>query len=452
MSLNKFAEALCEAESKEATTCHLFLEFTNHGSHAVDVTLSIVGNSSIIQLRSGIWQSFVLSELTSTNHFTYVPSNKHFPIELQFSHSFGEFRLAYTLWNNKLKESNSGNWPFPKVETLEDLSSGLFQSSDYTIPAEEVAKCYPDCILLVSLYGENKLGNNVFGNYRIMASDDLVELVEEHRLPVSLAVNETKQLLIDLQHYIESDKTLTIFTSSMLGFHECFASLITNREMKLPNDHSYDYRLDSDETQLAMADLRQKLESKKQNLKDDPRMALYCKGFDANRFTIEFTTNDNPIQKLLLGQLQQVIVPPHTEKYLQTEHYMDYRVKITRVQGYPQLAYKVCKRAELEDCYQKLSSEATEKATDKVVEIREKWCPTCVLLIRVVSADEKLVFETVALSQFTAVELREGQVTTDILSVNSSNLYKIHAVRNLTTTVTVTVFEGSPSMRVFNAI
>lgn len=92
----------------------------------------------------------------------------------------------------------------------------------------------------------------------------------------------------------------------------------------------------------------------------------------------------------------------------------------------------------------------TDKATDKVIEIREKWAPSSLLLIRVVSTDEKVVFDAVAVSQFTAVDLREGQVTTDILSSNSSNLYKLHATRNQTTTVTVTIFEGNPSMRVFN--
>lgn len=72
---------------------------------------------------------------------------------------------------------------------------------------------------------------------------------------------------------------MTILTSPVLGFHECFASLITNHEMKMPNEHVFDYRLDADETQLTMVDLRQKLEAKKLSVKDDAKLALYCKGF-----------------------------------------------------------------------------------------------------------------------------------------------------------------------------
>lgn len=64
-------------------------------------------------------------------------------------------------------------------------------------------------------------------------------------------------------------------------------------------------------------------------------MAIYCKGYDTNRFAIEFTTKDKPIQKLTLGMPQTLIIPPRSEKYLSAEHYADYRVKITRTTNYP---------------------------------------------------------------------------------------------------------------------
>ena len=87
---------------------------------------------------------------------------------------------------------------------MPDLTLGLFQGNDYTITPVEIENCYSDCILLISLWGENKIGSSLFGSYRIMATDDMIELAEEHKLPITLAVNETKSLLIDLQHYIET--------------------------------------------------------------------------------------------------------------------------------------------------------------------------------------------------------------------------------------------------------
>jgi hypothetical protein len=131
---------------------------------------------------------------------------------------------------------------------------------------------------------------------------------------------------------------------------------------------------------------------------------------------------------------------------------MDYRVKVIRVTSFPQIAYRTCNHSDVDNCYEKLVSAETSKVTDKVAEIREKYCAGCLLLIRVVSGDEKVVLEMITLSEFTAIELKEAQVTTDILSAQGSNLYKIHAVKNQNIVLTVTVFEGNPTVRVINTV
>jgi hypothetical protein len=81
----------------------MFILITNNNSETLDVTLSLLENNSIITLKSGVWQRYQLTELTSQNHFIYTPSNLKYPINLQFIHNFGVYKLAYTLWNNKLK-------------------------------------------------------------------------------------------------------------------------------------------------------------------------------------------------------------------------------------------------------------------------------------------------------------------------------------------------------------
>lgn len=67
----------------------------------------------MVRLRPGIWQHYVLSEVTSSNHFVFTPSNKKYPIALQFMHNYGEFKLGYNLWHNKRRSQNIGKWPFP---------------------------------------------------------------------------------------------------------------------------------------------------------------------------------------------------------------------------------------------------------------------------------------------------------------------------------------------------
>lgn len=132
------------------------------------------------------------------------------------------------------------------------MSSALFQSTEYIVSPKEVEACFPDCELLISLWGENKGGGFTFGNYRIMATDDILELVEDHKVTVTLAANESKYLLIDLKHVVESDRVLTINTHSMLSYHECDGGLISSKYLTLPTESKYDFRLDAFETQLQM--------------------------------------------------------------------------------------------------------------------------------------------------------------------------------------------------------
>lgn len=140
--------------------------------------------------------------------------------------------------------------------------------------------------------------------------------MEEHKISVTLAINESKYLLIDLKLFITSDKTLTINTYSTLNYHECDAGLISNKYLTLPTDSKYDFRLDPFETQISMEEIRKKLDGKGINKDDDVGLAIYCKGYDTNRFMIDFTTKEKPLQKLVMGVPQNLILPPHSEKYL----------------------------------------------------------------------------------------------------------------------------------------
>lgn len=90
------------------------------------------------------------------------------------------------------------------------------------------------------------------------------------------------------------------------------------------------------------------------------------------------------------------------------------------------------------------------KITDKVTEIREKCKGLCMMMVKMAAGEEKVVVEVTAMGETTAVELREGQVITDYVSVNSSNLYKVSSVKEQNVVITVTVFEGDPTVRVFN--
>jgi hypothetical protein len=69
-----------------------------------------------------------------------------------------------------------------------------------------------------------------------MASDSVMELVEDHKVSITLGKNESRYLLIDIDQFVKSEKTLTIFESNLLGFHVSYAKLVSNRQLKYPTD------------------------------------------------------------------------------------------------------------------------------------------------------------------------------------------------------------------------
>lgn len=104
------------------------------------------------------------------------------------------------------------------------------------------------------------------------------------------------------------------------------------------------------------------------------------------------------------------------------------------------------------ECYDNLSTDKLDKLTDKMADIREKYKENSILLIRISSPEDKVVLDITALSEFSPVELKEGQVLSDTLAANSTNLYKIHGSRDQNIVLTVSVFEGQPKVKVSNRL
>jgi hypothetical protein len=83
--------------------CEVFITIVNHNKQKLDITLTILVNNSIIELKSGVWQRYEMTSVTSSTHFYFYPNNKKYPVTLQFSHTYAVYKLAYSLWNNELK-------------------------------------------------------------------------------------------------------------------------------------------------------------------------------------------------------------------------------------------------------------------------------------------------------------------------------------------------------------
>ena len=98
IDIEQYAEELCNFE--ESDICDLFFELTSHTPDRVDITLTLLTNNTVIELKPGIWQGFEMASLTASSHFYFIPTNKKYPINLQFTHTFGTFKISYLLWKN----------------------------------------------------------------------------------------------------------------------------------------------------------------------------------------------------------------------------------------------------------------------------------------------------------------------------------------------------------------
>lgn len=399
-----------------------------------------------------------MTSMTSSNHFYFYPSNKKYPVTLQFTHTYAVYKLAYVLWNNELKENDPGSWPYPEPSS-EPVQPGL-HTSEYTIHPEELAKCFPNCIVLVSLWNSHEQPNtnpnvvtplfNNFGSYSIMATDNFIELLEEHKLTITLAANETKYLLVSITPFLESDKTLTFICSDVVGYHSLLATVSTNRNLTLPTDETFDWRLELYESQITIEAIKAKLAEKGMDTHEEVDIVIQAKGYQPNKFIIEFTSRDDYIQALTLGNPQHVEIPAGKTKLFSVDYFLSYRVKLIRRSGFPALAYKACPRNQMSDCLEEINKLAPVQITSKADEFRSQNCNFCVLVIKLTSDHDKIELDLIALSDAASIQLREGEIHTDFGIAKEVNEYKVSVVKGADTIITVTVFEGDPKVTALN--
>jgi hypothetical protein len=77
-----------------------------------------------------------------------------------------------------------------------------------------------------------------------MATDNIIELLEEHKLTISLAVNETKYMLVSITPFLDTNKTLTFICSDVVGYHSLLVGVSSNKNMTLPTEESFDWRFE----------------------------------------------------------------------------------------------------------------------------------------------------------------------------------------------------------------
>ena len=64
----------------------------------VDVTLTLLVKNSVIELKDGIWQSFLTNTIAETSHFYFIPKEFDHSLYIMYRSKLVDLSLNYTLW------------------------------------------------------------------------------------------------------------------------------------------------------------------------------------------------------------------------------------------------------------------------------------------------------------------------------------------------------------------
>ena len=119
LDLKDVSEQLCEKGGDEY--CEIFIKITNSLDMEIDITLTLMLEHSIIELKDGVWQSFPVNKISTSSHFYFFPRHQNQSVDLAYKSTYNDLRIVYTLWKAEDKSIDPTEWPFPKsVQNFDD--------------------------------------------------------------------------------------------------------------------------------------------------------------------------------------------------------------------------------------------------------------------------------------------------------------------------------------------
>ena len=273
-------------------------------------------------------------------------------------------------------------------------------------------------------------------------------------MTITFTKNETKYFLIDVNSLLSNDSAvITIFSTNIIGVATIAAKLSSNRDPNHPTLDDHDFKIHGPETQITMDQIKAKLDKSDMIGHEQVELILMVKAAEHARVMIEFTSKTDFIQSLTINTPQTVVVPVGTSKFFSMEYYQDYRIKIARTSGSPLFSHKICRPQNFEDCIEELDKDKGTIVNSKIEQMNVGYCQMCILIMKFTSEHDKCTFELAAVGgSNSATELKEGITVTDYVARAQINRYKINVIKEEETIITVTVFEGDPTVTVSNPI
>lgn len=78
-----------------------------------DVTITLLVEDSIIELKDGIWQSYRVNGPSTSSHFYFLPKHQNHSATIFYKPSVVDLRIVYNVWRSDDLSINLSEWPFP---------------------------------------------------------------------------------------------------------------------------------------------------------------------------------------------------------------------------------------------------------------------------------------------------------------------------------------------------
>ena len=391
LDLKTVAETLCKG--KEGTNCELFVRVKNQMSSDQDVTITLMLKESVIELKDGIWNYFKINEVAENTHFYFFPKHKNKSVTLTYHSDMVDLKIAYALWKFDYSAITPADWPFPE-KISEHKALGFSPTQFVHVSEDYLKKCWPNCVLLVTTFKDDSGLKGKFNSYleeskfKIMVSNNYMELPQKMKVDVVMQKEEQKHLLVDLKHVMDNE-AVTFFTYFSVGSVKLTANVYDESNPRCPTaDEGADFSFGNLETEIELKSIKDRISENQMNEDKNPYLCILAQSYMDSKFSIEYSTEKGLIKQLNLDSFYTEKVGKE-DRLLQVDATQEFSLKITRTNGFPYFAYQTCKSTEdFEDCLEKFQSEAKEtQLADKMTSLSPKPCEKCILFLKFRSDD-----------------------------------------------------------------
>ncbi len=110
LDLGLVSKKLCE---KQDENCELFVRLQNKMQIDADLTITLLIQDAVIELKDGIWQNYNINSISTSSHFYYIPNHSNHSTTIFYKSSLPDLKIMYKLWKTDDKSMDPSTWPFP---------------------------------------------------------------------------------------------------------------------------------------------------------------------------------------------------------------------------------------------------------------------------------------------------------------------------------------------------